>query len=265
MLAPFEAASRVRATDDGRFRVDVPDGWQQGRGAFGGLVLAMLLRAMEESEADRARAARTLVGDLAGPLLPGEAFIAVDVLRRGSNQTNLRAELRQNEGVVAFASAVLSAARPDAISGFRSRIHPPPLPGTAIPIEAAPGAPVFARHFDYRVTGPLPWAGGSEPVVAGWVSFREPLRAIDAAALVALLDAHWPASFSVMNARRPMATVSFTAEILCDPVTLDPRAPLFYQARTVCENAGFQLEFRELHDARGGLVAANQQTFAVLK
>ncbi len=264
-LAPFEAASRVRATEPGRFRAEVPDGWQQGRGAFGGLVLAMLLRAMEESETDRARAVRTLTGELAGPLLPGEATIAVEVVRRGSNQTNLRAELRQGEALVAFAAALLSTARPDAIAGFRPRIELPPVPEFAIPVGDAPGGPVFARHFDYRVTGPIPWTGSPEPVVAGWVSFREPLRAIDAAALIALLDAHWPASFSMMTARRPMATVSFTAEILCDPGSLDTRAPLFYKARTACEHAGFQLELRELYDGQGGLVAANQQTFAVLK
>lgn len=261
----FEAASAVRESERGLFRVDVPDGWQQGRGAFGGLVLAMLLRAIEESEPDRARAVRTLTGELAGPLLPGEALVTVDVVRRGSNQTNARAEIRQREELVAFAAAVLSTARPDAISGFRPRVAVPPVPDAPLPMGIAPGAPVFAQHFDYRPTGPLPWTGGPVPVVAGWVSFREPLRAIDAAALVALLDAHWPASFSMVAAPRPMATVSFTAEILCEPAALDARAPLFYEARTVCEHAGFQLEFRELYDARGDLVAANQQTFAVLK
>jgi hypothetical protein len=59
--------------------------------------------------------------------------------------------------------------------------------------------------------------------------------------------------------------VSFTAEIVADPAALDPREPFFYQARTVCEHDGFQLELRELYDARGAIVALNQQTFAILK
>ena len=139
------------------------------------------------------------------------------------------------------------------------------MPEAALEIGGAAGGPVFLQHLEFRLTGPAPWTGATEPVVAGWVKFREPLGAIDAPALVALLDAHLPASFSVATGFRPMATVSFTAEILCDPGTLDPREPLFYQSRTVCEDAGFQLEFRELYDARGDLVAANQQTFAVLK
>src|SRR3954470_3250315 len=33
--------------DEGRFGFDVADGWQQGRGAFGGLVLAAMARALE--------------------------------------------------------------------------------------------------------------------------------------------------------------------------------------------------------------------------
>jgi len=41
----FDALTTAAPAGDGRFLWDVPDGWQQGRGAFGGIVLAALTRA----------------------------------------------------------------------------------------------------------------------------------------------------------------------------------------------------------------------------
>src|SRR6516162_3320175 len=107
-LSEFEAATAVERVGEHTFRSIVPDGWQQGRGAFGGLVLGSLLRAMLRSESDPERAARTLAGDICGPVLPGPTEIHVRVLRRGSNQSNLAAELTQGGAVLATATAVLS-------------------------------------------------------------------------------------------------------------------------------------------------------------
>jgi len=65
MIPSFEEASVVRRTGPGSFEVTVPDGWQQGRGAFGGLVYGMLTRAMEQVVDEPARRLRTLTGDIA--------------------------------------------------------------------------------------------------------------------------------------------------------------------------------------------------------
>src|SRR5215470_3142038 len=92
-LSDFEAATAVEQVGEGSFRAVIPDGWQQGRGAFGGVVMATLLRAILHAGLDRHRAARTLAGDLCGPVLPGPVDIQVRALRRGSNQSNFAAEL----------------------------------------------------------------------------------------------------------------------------------------------------------------------------
>lgn len=265
-MTTFEAASAVHRSGDTTFSVEIPDGWQQGRGAFGGLVLATLLRAIEAIEPDRARVVRTLLGDIAGPVQPGPAELSVTVLRRGANQSNLRVDLRQAGEILAFASSVLSTARKPGLPNFRPRIDAPPAPETALYVPAdAPGRPIFLRHFEQHVTGPLPWSGAKVPETAGWIRLGEPPSVVDAPLLVAYLDAYWPAFYSVAEGPRPMATISFTAEILCDPSKLDPKAPLFYRARTIAEHEGFQLEERMLYDANGELLAANQQTFCVIK
>lgn len=239
----------------------VPDGWQQGRGAFGGLVLATLLRAIERAEPDRNRSVRSLTGDLCGPVLPGPAALIVEVLRRGNNLSNIDARLVQAGEVQARASAVLSA--PRAAASLRRPPQPPAVPAWPdLPALAIgpPIGPVFAPHFEYRSATTFETADGSETL--GRLRLRRPPATIDAPAVIAMLDAWWPAIFSGQS--RPMATVSFTAELLCAPDQLPPDAPLAYRGKVVALYEGFCVEFRELWHEQT-LVAMNQQTFAVLR
>jgi hypothetical protein len=265
-MISFTSASAIEELAPGRFRASVPDGWQQGRGAFGGLVLGMLLRAIERTavSADR-RSVRTLQGDLVGPVVPGPVEIRAELLRSGANQSNLRAELVQEGERVALASAVLSSPRVTALPGLLPSASPMPFEQAATVHMDAPGAPVFTQHFEYRTTGAAPWTGAPAPVVEGWVRPRVANPVVDAPLLIALLDAFWPAYFMTARAFRPIVTIAFAAQVTCEPEQPDPAAPLFYRARTVSDYAGFQLELRELFDARGAIVAMNQQTFAVLK
>ena len=255
------AASELTATPTG-LHWQVPDGWQQGRGAFGGLVLAVLLRAIERAEPDPARHTRALTGDLCGPVLPGPAELRVEVLRRGNNLSNIDARLLQSGEVTARASAVLSAPRAAAIS-WKDPPSPPLAPAWPDLPEltlAPPLGPVFASRFIYRSA--RPFAAGDGVHTLGWLRLRRPPAVLDAPAIVAMLDAWWPASFA--GAARPMATVSFTAELLVAPATVPSDVPLLYRGRVAAVRDGFCVEFRELWQG-GQLVAMNQQTFAVLR
>ncbi|HEY0135227.1 MAG TPA: thioesterase family protein [Nannocystis sp.] len=256
----FSGASEITESDAG-LRWQVPDGWQQGRGAFGGLVLATLLRAIERAEPDRVRTVRSLTGDLCGPVLPGPAALTVEVLRRGNNLSNIDARLVQDGQVQARASAVLSA--PRAHATLRRPPVAPEAPAWRDLPDLGLGPPVgpaFAPHFEYRSAIDFTTADGSETL--GWLRLRRPPATLDAAAVVAMLDAWWPAIFS--GGPRPMATVSFTAELLGDPAELAPDVPLLYRGRVIALHEGFCVEFRELWD-RHRLVAMNQQTFAILR
>ncbi len=260
MSTPFTAASALVDNATG-FSWDVPDGWQQGRGAFGGLVLATLLRAIERSEPDAARYTRSLTGDLCGPVLPGPAEIVVEVLRRGNNLSNIDARLRQSGEVQARASAVLSA--PKAVAALSQPPRPPPIPAYHDLPElglAPPIGPVFTPHFEYRSAGSFERSDGANTL--GYLRMRDPPSVMDAPAVIAMLDAWWPAIFQ--GVPRPMATVSFTAELLIAPATLPPGAPLIFRGRVAALHDGFCVEFRELWHATT-LVAMNQQTFAILR
>jgi hypothetical protein len=266
MLPALDQATAVSAAGPGAFEAMMPDGWQQGRGSFGGLVFGVLVRAMEAELGDAGRRLRTLAGDIAGPVLPGPVSIRVEVLRRGSNQSNLQARLIQGAEVLSVASAVFSGPRRVEVPGLRG-IEPPEradwdqLP--VLPVEP-PFGPAFARAYEYRSAGPMPFAGGHEAETAGYIRERAAPARRDAASMIGLLDAWWPTLFSIDAQPRPMATISFLAELLVDPTRVDPAERLFHRARMAALEEGFFVELRELWSG-DSCVAMNQQTFVILR
>jgi len=251
--------------DGDRFHLDVVDGWQQGRGAFGGLVLGALTRAMEATLAEPLVRLRTLAGELPAPTEVGPAAIEVEVLRRGSAMTTVAARLVQAGELRGHAVGVFGRARAP-VSWQTER--PPAVPAWAdVPSVSNPegDGPPFARHFEYRLIGPAPFSRATEARCTGWIRAREPGPVRDAAHVVALADAYWPAALAVLAAPRPMATVAFTLELIEPIADLDPDAPLLHRAHAPAAFDGFTYETRELWGPDGRLVARNHQTFVVIK
>lgn len=264
MSSEFERATAIQDDGDGGYTGDVPDLWQQGKGAFGGVVVGILTRAIVASEEDRGRRLRSLTADLCAPALPGPVEVRRASLRRGASVSFVEARLTQNGGLVAHASAALASAR--AISPAAIRPAPPKrVPWRdvpAVPVEP-PLGPVFARRYEYRSTGPLPFVGGAEAAAEGWIREKAAPSALDEAAIAGLLDAWWPTVFAVEAGPRAVATVGYTMQLLVDPRGLDPSEPLYFRARGVAGGDNFFVEMRELW-SDDAVVAMNQQTFALL-
>jgi acyl-Coa thioesterase superfamily protein/acyl-CoA thioesterase superfamily protein len=255
------------APASGQFAADIPDGWQQGRGAFGGLVLGLLSRAIQAHAAagGAPRPLRSLTAELCGPVLPGDAEIRVETLRAGSGTQTIAARILQRGEVQSHAVAVLGRHRSvntDLVGLPRPSM--PPWRGVA-PFDQGPAAPPFVRHMEYRPTGPVGFGGGDDPVVSGWVRPRAPGPARDEAYLVALADAWWPSIFPRLRAPRPMATISFTIDIVGNCDGLDPDAPLYHDARTLASSGGYVVELRSLWGEDGRLLSLNHQTLVVIQ
>jgi acyl-CoA thioesterase len=266
MSDSFDQATVLTRVSAREHDLMVPDGWQVGRGAFGGLVLGATLAAIVADEPEAARLPRAFLGEVCAPLMPGAARLQTRALRRGNNQSNIACDLTQAGQVVAHGSAVLATSRKIG-EGLPRPPHAPPPRGrfedAAVLPFGPPDGPAFFQHYEPRPTSPLPFSGKGEGVVTGWIRERVPLARLTHAALLARLDAYWPVMFTMETRFRPSATVSFMAEFLVDPATLDPTRPLFYRARLVAELGGYVVEFRELWDGDQP-VAFNQQTFALL-
>jgi acyl-CoA thioesterase len=261
----FLDATRLARIDGPRFRADVPDGWQQGRGAYGGLVLAYLVRAIEQHEGAPEKPLRSLTAAIGGPLATGPAEVHVERLRAGSSVVTLAARIVQGGEVPAHAVAILGKTRnaePPAVD-----LVAPVAPAwrTVSPIPGdAPGVPPFVRHFEMRPVSGVPFSGG-EPAVMGWVRTREPVAVKDAALLAALIDVWGPAEFSRMQAPRPVATIAFSMQVICGAPAMKDDAPLLFRSRTLTRTDGYLVELRELWTEAGTLVALNEQTIAIIK
>ena len=246
-------------------RLTVPDGWQQGRGAFGGLVLGAMTRALA-AEVGEARALRTLSATLMAPVVVGEAQIAVTTLRAGNAVTTASAVLTQDGAVAAQAVGIFGAPRKN--PPVWTRLAAPratpwrDLPDVRLP---SPPVPTFIQHFDMRVLSGFPFSGSTSGEILGWVRPRIPAALRDAAYVVTLADCYFPVVLSEMTTPRPVATVSYHIE-LCSPLDgLDPEAPLLHHATAPFAAEGYVVDRRELWGEDGRLVALNQQTFVVIK
>ena len=264
MRDDLTALTTPRRVADDRFTIDVPDGWQQGRGAFGGLVVAYLIRAGEAAAGAPERPLRSLTAEICGPVVVGPAELRVEILRAGGGTTTLAVRLLQEGAVQAHAVLIFGKARATDFPWPSSVV--PVGAWTDVPLEPlGPLAPTFAQHLEYRIETGRPFSGQKSSRCAGWVRPRNPGPARDAAYLAACIDAWWPSVMAQMTAPRPAATIAFSFQIAGSTDGLDPDAPLRYEAESPALHEGYLVEMRSLRGHDGRLVALNQQTFAIIK
>lgn len=258
-------ASTPELVSPGKYLLRVPDGWQQGRGAFGGLVLGALAQAIVASEPEPARELRALTGQLPGPVPVGDSLLRVSAVRRGTGASTWQAWLDHAGETLAVATAVLGRARGDEATAEAEKRATPPWSALPVAPLGPPVAPRFLQHFELRPTGPPPFSGG-EPRCEGFVRERgAPPRARSVADVIALSDVYWPTFLVSQRGPRALATVSFSLQLMTSPAGLDPTAPLFHQARELGRFGGFVAEQRDLFTPEGALVAVSLQTFAIVK
>lgn len=260
MIEPREAW-RLTEAADGRLVWQVPDGWQQGRGAYGGLVTAALVEGLET--VSRGRPLRTLMATLCGPAMVGEATLTAEALREGGRLSAASVTLRQADGVVAHAVGVYGEPRADRRE-WLNLPRPTGQPwGESIDMPEGVG-PTFTRHFEYQPQVGFPHTG-DPPFSAGWVRLRGATGPVDAALIVALIDAWWPAAFVTLPEFRPMGTVSTTIDLCPVPEGLDACRPTWLAVRLLAGAEGYLVEQRELWTEDGRLLAINHQTQALIR
>ena len=249
--------------DSDTFSLDVPIGWEQGKGAFGGLVVGALVNAALQCESEAARVFRTVSAEIMGPVKTGQkAQIRVEVLRRGTGLTALDVKLSQDgEGVLARATVTLAKTRTaDHVFDAVTKPIIPSFEQAMVAPVAPPMGPAFARHFEFRPTAGFPYSGASDAACEGFIS---PLCASSwgPAEWVALADCYWPSILALETAPRPTSTIGFTLHLLREP----PRGPLFFRSKTLASRDGYITELRELFTPEGDLVLINPQVFAIVR
>jgi len=259
----FTEATAVHTVDHDRFVAEVPDGWQQGRGAFGGYGVGLAVRALATREPDRPL--RALTAELPGPLATGEAQIETRVLRRGTGMSSLEATIFQGDEVKVRATGLFGTRRDVDVSLEATPPDLGPAPDDVPPIPDGALPPRFVQHYEIRLTGAPPFSGAAEATATGWVRLRVPPPTLGAPEVAGLVDVFWPSLFSTLTAPRPMATVTYTLQLTEAAYDLAPDRPLYFRSRGIVASGGYLSELRELWTEDGRLVALNPQTFVVIK
>lgn len=262
----FTAASAVQRAAPGRYTVEADVTWLQGRGAFGGLIAAWLVRAMEAEVDDPGRPLRALTCELCAPARPGPAEVHVRALRAGLNVTFLTAELRRRERVVARASGVFGRPLPAAASQAAARAPVVPPAAEVPPWDPPLQLPTYCQHVAHaRCVGSEVLSGpGAEAALGGWTRFRAPAPD-DAASRVALLDAWPPALLTRLDAPRAVATITMSCHLLGPPgPAVAPGTPLLVTARSDVTLEGYSDERGELWSPDGRLLATSHQVVGVV-
>lgn len=259
-MAPDELLA-IRSDDQGLY-VEVPDGWQQGRGAFGGLSFAWLVRAAVAAEPDAERRPRAMSLQLCGPVRPGRARLGVEALRVGNGVSHRLVRLVQGDEAPSVGIVTLGRARGEAAwCGLEA---PTVTPWRELPVvPTVPQMPTFARHMEFRFAyGDPPWSRSATGVSGAWVRRRERAGPRDAAEIALLLDALWPSAIVRAEGPRPVATIAASVQWFDDGG--DPDAPALLVVRSDAAREGYTLEDRVLWADDGRLLATCRQTIAVL-
>lgn len=261
----FDTASRIEATTPGRFVTTAEPSWYQGRGVYGGLQAAWLVRAMEAVVGSPSRRLRTLTVHCCAPVVAGPVEIEAAVDRTGAAVAHVSARLLVGGKPVATALATFAQARREAL------VRPGPIPPQLPPPEAVPRAepssffPTFTQHVDYRFAlgNPL-FSGHSDARLGGWCRFAGPTTP-DTAALVALADVWPPAPYVALTTPRPAATVDWTLELL-DAAPGGPPGERFwlYECETGAADDGYASTYATLWDDTGRPFARTRQLVALL-
>jgi acyl-CoA thioesterase len=257
----FDTATDWPREGDAR-RGQVPSAWMQGRASFGGLVAAVMVRAMREHEPTLPL--RAVHIDFIGPLTASPATARAEVLRRGRSLTHLSARIDQDTGVCARASASFGAARNSSIA-IASPMEPDlPDPTDRPAMPFIPGVvPSFVQFIDMTfVEGGYPFSGQATAELAGWCRHRtnpgppEP-------AIMGLLDA-WPAPvLSLLDRPAPASSVSWTTRVVSMPESVGTDDWFWYRSSVSFARDGYAHMEGRLWDREGRAVASLEQLVAV--
>jgi acyl-CoA thioesterase len=261
-VTSFAAASSFEQVAPGDHRGEIDAAWAQGRGVYGGLVTALLVRAIEH-EAPRGQAIASIHVLFLAPATAGPARIRIEAIRVGRNVSAVRAELLRDDQPLATALATLARPREGALAHDTLSIPDAPLVDRVADGPAEHYIPAFARRFAFRQThGPRPFSGGAEARVAGWCRIVEENVPIDAALACAVLDAWPPAAVAVSPSWCPVASVELTVQFLA-PLPIAASDWLFYDASATHVSGGLADERATLWTSEGTPIATARQLIAI--
>ena len=253
----FDADIELRPLAGGGWEGTIDRSWWTPRGPLGGYVMAFVLAAMERAVDDAERQPRSATMHFLSAPGPGPVAVSAEVERSGRSLTTVSGRMQQDGKLIGIAVGAYSKPWPG------PRLNEAPMPRVEPPEQERPLAdgrsnrpPFVERLIMQRRFGDPPFSGSERSEVGGWIGLREE-RPLDAAALVVLADAWFPAPWPRLRELAPAPTVELTIYFRA-PLPLES-SPLLGRFRSACVRDGFFDEQGELWTPDGALVAQSRQ------
>jgi acyl-CoA thioesterase len=266
MSTRFDLDTAVVPDADGSYAARIDGGWWIQRGPNGGYVAAVIVQALTASVDDSTRPLRSLTVHYLAPAVEGPVEVEVTSDRKGRTIQFVSGRLVQSERLIAIARAAFAVPNPagPAFADPTFPDYPPPSEagGPSQPFGIVP----MRERYDYVHVVGAPWDGPSRQAeTGGWIRLREP-RPYDAALVVALTDAWYPAIFTRVQEPMGVPTIDLTVHIRSvDALArLRPEDWMAVRFRTTVASEGFLEEDGELWTPDGTLVAHSRQLGLIL-
>lgn len=266
----FDAGSAVtaRAGEEGVYDAELGEGWRIGDGVNGGILLALVGRALQDQLMDAGEGRRhgdplAISAYYLTPGLPGPAVVRTAVVRRGRAVSTGQASVSQRVGELEV-ERIRVLATYGALDGEpTTSAVPPELPPPEECLSSEQAPPDFLKaaslldrldlRLDPATTG---WAVGKPSgngVIRGWLRMKDG-REPDPLMLLLAVDALPPVAFELgLPGWTP--TLELTAHVRGRPAPGWLRVQLVNRTLT----GGFLEEDAEVWDSRGRLVALSRQ------
>jgi acyl-CoA thioesterase len=238
----------------------IPDGWLQGRTAYGGLSAAMAVHLALQANAESLPPLKAAQVSFVGPVTAAACF-TTELMRRGKSVTQVGVDARVDDALVLRAGFVFAAPRVSTIA--HQRVARPDVPGpeACSPSPVAASLPAHFRNFDVRFCGDaLPISGATEPELLAWVRLNDASGVSPAAALLALGDCLPPAAMACFTAPAPISSMTWAVDF-AQPA--QHSAWYLQRTRSLAAQDGYSFQIMEMWDADGALVLVSTQTVAI--
>ena len=256
MSSDFADLIELARIREGDWTSNIPDGWDFMGVPNGGLVSSVMATALVA--ATERPDPITSTTHFLRPARPGPVAIETEIIRKGRSLTTARAELTQNDTLVAHMVASLGDLTDTGEVIVDLDLRPLPPPEECVGAEEAPAFefPPIAQRMNIRLhPDQVGFATGhpsGEAVVSGWVD----IPFTSSTALMPLVsDALPPSLFNSGEYLGPLPTIELTVHTHARP----SRGPVAARFRTDHAGPRYVEEDGWTSDSSGKLIAVSRQ------
>ena len=244
--------------------LSVRERWLQGRSWFGGIQMALALKAARRMLGN-SLPFRSIHATFLAPVLQSEPAIAkAAVLRAGRSVTHVRAQLSQGDRTCFECTAIAGASRDTEIE-VESNSACDAAPERAFKLPFRPGVtPNFTQNYDLCwARGKPPFTGATDATARIFARPRAAQARYDETEFLAITDAIPPPVISIMRTLAPVSSMNCALELVRPEIIYGTRQWLRFEVVLHDAHSGYSWQTAHIYGETGALLAIAHQSVAI--